>query len=427
MKGSITLFISTTISLFLLLILVLVEGARENALFLQSYVVTELASKSSLAEYQKPLWDDFGILAIDCGYDSRTTSYAKLVDRIYYYLERNVETKTWLALDPMHVYITEVELLSDNKGSNLLELIVRSKKSEWGIVTANELLALVADLEAVEEKSSMLEQDKLEIQSKQDNVDEKAVEIEAWTIKENSFLLEQILGLKKNQISNRAYNTDSFPSSRTLLKGGSMEPAKTIDPIDKGIVIAYAVDKFDSYLNQTTTGVMAYELEYLVAGKQSDMENLEYILHRILWIRNIDNYIWLQTQADKVQKAQMQAAVICILAPKLHATVTKGILAVWAQEESVKDIEKLLQGEKVPFRIHKAVTVDYHQYLSMFLMLESSENLGMRMLDLMEITIREKEAYHEFHIDQCVVSYKVHTSFEDVYNKTYDISQTVSY
>ena len=51
----------------------------------------------------------------------------------------------------------------------------------------------------------------------------------------------------------------------------------------------------DVYGKWKETSVLKYQLEYLLSGKESDLENLESVAEQILWIREGINFTYLMS------------------------------------------------------------------------------------------------------------------------------------
>ena len=64
-KGQITVFMALTITIIFSVILTAVESARVNTVSLLAQTASELAVESALAEYNIPLYEMYGIFAID--------------------------------------------------------------------------------------------------------------------------------------------------------------------------------------------------------------------------------------------------------------------------------------------------------------------------------------------------------------------------
>lgn len=95
---------------------------------------------------------------------------------------------------------------------------------------------------------------------------------------------------------------------------------------------------------------LAYEVEYLIGGTDSDEENLVQVVHRLLAVREGLNLIYLMSDSQKREEAAALAAAVTGVigaAPLVYLT-TFFILSVWALGESLADIRGLLDGKKVP-------------------------------------------------------------------------------
>lgn len=87
----------------------------------------------------------------------------------------------------------------------------------------------------------------------------------------------------------------------------------------------------------------AAEIEYILAGKLSSIDNVNDIRTRILTMRLVLNLIAIFLEKDKVAIANQLAAPAGLFTP-LVAVV---ILVAWASAESVLDVEMIMQGKEV--------------------------------------------------------------------------------
>ena len=95
---------------------------------------------------------------------------------------------------------------------------------------------------------------------------------------------------------------------------------------------------------------MDYELEYILAGKESDKENLESVVKKLLLLRFVPNYAYIQTDSAMKAEAEAAAATLCTLlaVPPITEAAAQGILLAWAYGESIMDLRSLLKGNRVP-------------------------------------------------------------------------------
>ena len=210
-----------------------------------------------------------------------------------------------------------------------------------------------------------------------------------------------------------------FDSMVPLLEGltalGSWQDSLT----DTGLQLAYIGQVFNSYREEKNdTAVLAYEQEYLIAGKSSDYENLKSVAHRMIGIRYPINYIGLIRQPDKMQTLTELATSIPGAAPYLIPALKYFLAGCWAYIESIADVRILFDGKKAPFmknadnwitdieHISESLSketedaengLDYQAYLSI-LQAMNIDGATARMLDLMQInTMQEEKEFRILH------------------------------
>lgn len=170
-----------------------------------------------------------------------------------------------------------------------------------------------------------------------------------------------------------------------------------------------------------------YELEYLIAGKNTDEENLKQAVSEVLMIREGMNFIHILSDSQKRQEAMNLAGVITGatgFAP-LTAVVTFFIMSIWALGEAVLDVRMLLEGKKAAFiksretwnlslegLLESGKTgafaggkedengINYVGYLKLLLFAGKSEPLFYRLMDVIQINVCRKQ--EDFRMVHCV-------------------------
>ena len=125
------------------------------------------------------------------------------------------------------------------------------------------------------------------------------------------------------------------------------------------------------------------------------------------------------------------AAAAASLVPWLEPVVYQALLIYWAYQESVQDVQALFRGETVP--LVKSLPLEgvsefslgYEKYLLLLLLMQSKENLVMRSMDVIEVSLREEDA--SFQMDACIGQACFVGEFYDRYNKKYMISKEIRY
>ena len=181
---------------------------------------------------------------------------------------------------------------------------------------------------------------------------------------------------------------------------------------------------------QRDKGWLDYQLEYLIAGKASDQENLSAVAGRILLIREGVNYVFLLTHPELRQKAEALALLLAGVTGNegIIKSLEQLILLGWAYGESLVEVRQLLGGyELAPVKCtedwqvslsdllpalkdpgrydvqtHLQEGISYADCLRIFLVPQSAGTLSMRALDIIEGELNCREGCERLHLDHCV-------------------------
>lgn len=214
----------------------------------------------------------------------------------------------------------------------------------------------------------------------------------------------------------------------------------------------YLFDKCGWYGNELEKSFMKYQIEYIVAGEKSDMENLEKIIKRLIRWRETANLIYLLSDTGKCAEAELLALTLTSIfqIPALVKLVQASILFAWAYLESLADVKCLLKGGKVPLMKTSADWktgisnlkdfsgnipdgenqgrgLNYQDYLRIMLFLEDSEEKNMRAMDIMEMDIRMTEGNAHFRMDACFDSYLSDISISSAFGYHCNIQKRYGY
>lgn len=187
--------------------------------------------------------------------------------------------------------------------------------------------------------------------------------------------------------------------------------------------------------------VLKYEQEYLIAGKESDQENLYSVILRVILIRTILDFITVLS--DSTAREEARAAAVAIVGftglPILIGAVQVLVMIAWALEEALFDTCVLLNGKEVPI-IKRKTTLLFHElflisrsylekkaqdfpgttelsfgyknYLQLFLITSKEADLAYRSMDLMQKNIRLRYAVEDFEINDCYFGYQAEAEFD---------------
>lgn len=448
--GSISVILALTITMMLSFCLVLIESAREKTMLLKADIIFYACINSALAEYHQGLWEYYDVLYVDASYKTGMPNYAFMQNRLKYYADENLkyDDQGWLSLSYEGSTLSDVMLATDYDGYSFYQKAVDAIKFETGITVLEELATYLDTAQEYLDFSDELEDSKADITTQIETAngtevvwEGETVEVEVENplqeIESGNALLRAVVG-ESAVLSQNRIDILSSASHRTLAVG-SAEISKTsleANPsqssiLDKALYVEYVRTHFENYLNQEYDKSLAYELEYLIAGKESDIQNLEAVVARLLLLREVDNYIHLLENEAKKLEAHAIAAGMANVATWLEPIVYQAILIYWAYEMSIDELQLLFAGGEIPlikslsFAGTEQVTLNYEEYLCLLLLLEQREKLTMRSLDLVELFIRKDEA--DFHIDGCVESATLEGNFLDAYEKQYTVTKILEY
>lgn len=228
-----------------------------------------------------------------------------------------------------------------------------------------------------------------------------------------------------------------FPSKETLsLSSAKWEKYDTAQKsIRKALIGQYIFDKFHSYTDTYQTESVEYEIEYIVAGKSSDKENLEEVVNKIIAIREGFNLTYLLKDSKKREEAYVMAAAITGFTgmPVVIRITQFLIMTAWAYAESVVDVKDLLAGYKVSIikkssewnlslngiktlssndqEKEKRTGLSYEDYLRFFLFNEDEAIQVYRILDMIQLNMNHK--YNKnFKIADCILEVEIAADYE---------------
>lgn len=441
-SGEITAFLSLIFVLLISFIFALIESASIQTTKNQRRLDVDQAIFSIFGEYQKELWEEYEVFAIEASYQSGQYDENRILDRLAYYGSEGVDQE-----------ISDIQMLTDNQGQAFREQVLAFMEQQNGIQTMQEIIGLSAKWEEREiEGSQLTEQMENELTQNGAVVEEASDLLQAKA----SGLLSLVLP-KSFSISNKHITEGQQLSNRALHTGRGTFPVRTGTGgmEEKVLFEQYLEQHFSSAVEKKSENrTLDYELEYILSGKASDQENLESIVKRLMLVRFALNYGYLMGSTQKQEEAEVLAATISVilLQPELLETAKQVILILWGFGESVMDIRTLLAGNRVAmvkndtnwqlqlsslFQLGTAEDVQegrddengmrYTQYLQMLLLLEQNSKITMRTLDRMEENLIYEKGLKFFKADNCVTKMKLQNTVEVWNGRTYDFPCAFGY
>lgn len=395
------------------------------------------AVESVFAEYQKELLEEFDLFAVEAGYEGGDYAEDNILSRLAYYGAGNMDHK-----------IRRIQLLPDSGGGPFLEQAALWAEHRYGLDKVEALLGNAQLWKDQNKKGGQLkEEESLGNQELEDLLSENEASLPA---EDNP--LSHVTELKKSpllslvtpgdmEVSSGAVNEEALLSNRARNEGyGNFEDVADGMEATSLAFGVYLLEHFrcavpeDGQKKETAHGGLSYELEYILIGKASDKDNLEGVAKKLLLLRLVPNYTYLQTDSAKKAEARALAGTLCTLlaVPVITEAVTQALLFAWAFGESVMDIRSLLGGMKVPlvkssesWQLQLSSLSDlggeddkkegrddpggmsYEKYLQMLLFLEGTDKTAMRGLDMIEQRLRKEKGLTWMKMDSCMVKIEI--------------------
>ena len=426
-RGEVTAYLS----LIFLLLITFVAGLMESASIqmAKNYRRADMnrAMECMFAEYQKELLEEYEIFAIDGSYETGQYSEENLTDRLEFYGAGNMKHK-----------IERIQFLTDHGCSLFYDQVAAYMEDGYGIDAMEELVGQTPQWGHQEEKGEgYLEEERKQNEELEALLGEQQGELPSennpiehvGNLKQSPVL--NLVMPKERQVSEKKIALKETPEFRTLNQGYGefSDVAEETGTLSALLFGEYLLEHFTAYTDEERSGALEYELEYILAGKGSDQENLEHVVNKLMLIRYVPNYAYLQTNAEKKAEAKALALTLCSLlaVPAITEAAAQVILLSWAYGETVMDLRSLLGGSRVPLvkddmswqlslsslmslgteedvNEGKDTTggMDYRDYLRMLLFLEGKEARGLRTLGMIEQNLRKESGLTWFKADLCV-------------------------
>lgn len=385
------------------------------------------------AEYQKELLEHYDVFAIEAGYESGTYSEQNLLDRLSYY-----------GAD-MGNDIKRIRLFTDQNGELFMDQAGKYMKHKYGISWADKYLGSTSIWKNQERQADEItREEKVQTDHLEELLSGQEMELPG---EENP--LEHVAGLKQapilnlvlpkeTQVSEKQIVSEDMPENRENQTGhGTFEDVESEGgTLDSVLLGGYIQEHFADFLDEPKGGSLDYEVEYILAGRQSDRENLEAVANKLVLLRFVPNYLYLQTNSTRQAEARAAAGTLCTLlaVPAVTEAAAQGILLAWAYGESVMDVRTLLNGKKTAVvkddaswqlslsGLMKLGTeedtgagadveggMDYKDYVRMLLFLEDKGKLTVRTMGVIEKDMQTIYSQPSFRIDYCVGRMEVDT------------------
>lgn len=468
-RGSITIFAALAIMLVAQLLFTLIEASRRIEFEKVMQMNTESVLESVFADYCSPLWEEYRLLGVTASNEQGRLSFNNRCAQMNLLTKANLGmSKTNSLLEGMSLLHADVEdteatsyaLMTDGRGlifeqavsaymkENLAYEVakgiynnfegVKDAQKEYGDGNDKIHGALDALESAAKEQEGILSQKKSrikKIRAKAKGADNEDNPLTTVVDAQKSGVLQLVLPSNAH-LSNTSFASRSRVTQRVLEQGN--EPiSQESDWFDRTLFTQYICNYMSSYTTVKPNHVFQYEAEYLIGGKDTDVDNLKAMVNRLLLTRESLNMASLMASASKQAQASSLAITLAgaTANPLIIEAVKYGILAAWAYVESVLDVRALLDGDKIALvksdatwtstienfpsllsgwskaKSCDAGGLDYMQFAAILLLLEGEKQIAMRAMDLQEATVRAVDGYEDFYMDHVVCVMEVQTTY----------------
>lgn len=457
-QGSITIFSVVALLVVTGFLLTLLEGVRGQELKRSANLRTEMALEAAFANYSTTLWETYHLLgcnrsdmeqgitqSAESGYSEKEYGTNLLLLKFHsvklksYTLLTDGEGKAYMHAVSSYMqnnilYETAKQIY--NQYESIKYLLDSGKADDSAIEDALESLQELENMEESETEGSVSQKSSVTLGiSAEQKKEEKKNPLEDIKRMQKTQLLELVVP-DTTKLSEAEYDMSKAVSKRKLLSGKNSQVEKT-DWLDRVLLQQYLLTYFADYSNLKEGRGLSYELEYLIGGRDNDIENLRTVVNELLLIREAANFMYLLTDIEKVEQANLVALTLAGITanPTIIEVVKIGLLAAWAFAESVLDVRALLQGKKIPLIKNRELWtlalenvgkisedylvakesklgISYKTYLGILLLFQKDNRLAYRAMDVQEITLQKTGG--GVRMDELVVEAKATATYQGV-------------
>jgi len=381
-RGSAAVFILVMMTALMGLFQAYIGFVREEAVSGTTEALGRLWARSVIAEYDRRLFEDYGILAY-------SGTPAESAEKIISMAEYTFDGKEYAEVGEC-VCVPDDYSLADTKNFKR-QILTAGAASEIDLVIQDFTEPFAGETHDIPES-------------------------EERTIR-NRRLLNSLPSAGRTYVDpleSAGEFFSSLGSLRGLLEAGT----------DRFLIDRYIRTHFRNMVSDKSLdhGYLIYEEEYILCGRHSDAANRRGSKAAVIGVREAMNLAYLNTCEDKKNEALIAAAVIMPEAPEV---MQEALLAAWALAESFNDYELLIRGHSVPFvktdenwatgitSALEGLTVGYidtgcedgetyQDYLSALICLIPEDIKLLRIMDLIQIDL--KYTYRsDFLISDCYI------------------------
>lgn len=263
---------------------------------------------------------------------------------------------------------------------------------------------------------------------------------------ENENLINKIIGMKDGVLINLIIGRDKLDAisdERESHRRFNIMSSNNTISVDKLILGEYELDKFNYYNKnllgeKTKSGSEKLEIERLISGKESDLENIKEVINRIMLIRIAMNVLHIYKDAGKRQTVRQFAITLFSgFSPLMVEAMFLVLITAWGIAQSVVDLKRIMNNERVKFmhdneswtllienifsvaresinvedgsRDDEGFTLNYKDYLRILLASTNQSTINERIVGIIEHNMKSEQ--ENFDVEKLIYSFNVENKF----------------
>ena len=421
-RGYITVFLTLLISAVLILFSAVLSWVALSSAKGRTAAATRSAMSNVRAEYDRYLFDHYHVLFLDQnpGDEGMGALEALAEER----LQENLGDEYSVA----GCTLTGVTGVMDEGCTELRRQVMEASKYLAAEKGAEYLKSKVKnDTPITEEEVDGLdmEQSEGEEENKEDEDPRRSIRAceligvafwilpEGYSFREYEVDFSELPSQGKKGIS--LVTVDSGFQDMERLKRSVTQSGGWLDGLESEAAgLIYAANCFNCFTDKVQEDtVLDLEMEYLIVGKKSDVQNYKAVIDQIMVIRTGCNFAYILTDADKMARLSALATALTWYFPPSQPVVKYLLAGAWSYIEAVADAYRLVRGKKVPYlktkdnwvtdldglyRLEEVTDspaqdedesgLDYEDYLLILLACRMGEAY-FRMLDIMQLNVNQ--------------------------------------
>lgn len=471
-----TVYMALCLTLVLSLYLVLIDGVRRNGAGLEAACAAEAGLQSIMAEYHRELLKQYNLFAIDSSYGTPVCGRKNTQEHLAQYIERNLSCEDVLLSNVLYrdffglrldeAVLTGVSILTDGNGTVFRQRAIEAVKDDIGLHLLEQVREWMRVIEINGLDAPETTARREELSGKMDEYNGREVQIseeESVELEINNPIAalegKSHLGILRLTVDEEEKLSENVLNSEGLIKNrmeqgninlGNMEAPSADSLTDRFLFQEYLLRYMGHYGREGEEDAMKYQIEYLIAGNDSDIDNLRSVVNRICAIREAANAAYLLTDGEKWAEIQGAACAACgfIVLPWLIPVAETAILLGWAFAESIYDVRSMLSGGRIPllkdreswhYGLAAALSgelrdgtgeergLSYEDYLRILMMFVDQDTLTSRAMNMVEADLRMTAGNGAFRLDACYDKLETSVAISSSYGYTFQIWRKRTY